>query len=277
MEETNSRAVLPAWSNEPVDDERDDRFAMAGYRADTYGEAFADVYDDWYADLGDDDFVSMMCASVPDTPVRVLELGVGTGRLVEAWRRMRRGVPDDIVGVDSSVSMLEIARARLGATATLVEGDFSGTLPPGPFDVVFAGYNTLFNLPDDEAVSGCLEQVAAVLAPGGMLCLDLVTPPSAQGGDNVSVKSMTATDVVLSISRHDASAQRIEGQFVQFRHGAQVHLRPWSVRYLSPAQLDELAGSAGLSLSRRMGDGHGAPFDPDGPRHISCYVPFTHS
>lgn len=267
--------VVPAWSNEAVEDAHDDRFGMAGYRADTYGEAFADVYDDWYGDLGDDDFVSMMCASLPGTPVRVLELGVGTGRLVDAWRRARPGVADDIVGVDSSVSMLDIARVRLGDTTTLVQGDFSRTLPDGPFDVVFAGYNTLFNLPDDGAVSGCLGRVARVLAPGGMLFLDLVTPPASTGGDNVSVRSMTTSDVVLSISRHDASAQRIEGQFVQFRHGEQVRLRPWSVRYLFPAQLDALAGAAGLSLSRRIGDGHGAPFDPDGPRHISCYVPFT--
>ena len=253
----------------------DDRFGIPGYRVDTYGEAFADVYDEWYADLADDDFVAMMCTSLPDHPCRVLELGVGTGRLIEAWRRLRAPIVDEMTGIDSSASMLAVATSRLPDDVSLMHGDFSVDLPDGPFDVVFAGYNTFFNLPDDAAVTGCLAEVSRRLAPRGRLYLDVITAPVSGSGDDVSIKSMTPTEVVLSINRHDATSQRIEGQFVQFTHEGRTRLRPWAVRYLSPEQLDAMAADAGLGLTLRLGDGSGSAFDPEGPRHISCYVPFT--
>ena len=55
-------------------------FGIDGYSASTYGDAFADIYDEWYSDLHDNDFVEGICARLPDSPLRVLELGVGTGR-----------------------------------------------------------------------------------------------------------------------------------------------------------------------------------------------------
>ena len=68
-----------------------------GYRADTYGESFADVYDDWYADVSDAvatvAAVEQMANGGP-----VLELGVGTGRL--ALPLAERGVR--AVGIDAS-------------------------------------------------------------------------------------------------------------------------------------------------------------------------------
>ena len=61
---------------------------MDGYRPATYGDAFADVYDDWYADLHDPEAVAdLLTAS--DPAGRILELGVGTGRL--AWPLAARG------------------------------------------------------------------------------------------------------------------------------------------------------------------------------------------
>jgi hypothetical protein len=82
---------------------------------------------------------------------------------------------------------------------------------------------------------------------------------------------MTAGRVVLSVTRHDAAAQRIIGQFVELADGRPVTLRPWSVRYLAPAQLDALAVGAGLRLVERHADGRGTEFTPDSRRHVSAY------
>jgi len=248
-----------------------DRFGMPGYAAHTYGDAFADVYDEWYADLDDDDFVDTVLAALPGSAARVLDLGTGTGRLLERVAAARRagGTPgDELTGVDSSEAMLALARRRDSlAAATLVHGDFSVALSDGPFDVVMAGYNTLFNLPDDDALSACLGLVAGVLGESGRFIVDCVMPPRDGGGDHVGVRTITASEVVLSVTRHDAEHRRITGQFVQFTESGGVRLRPWSVRYLSPERLDEIATAQGLALVARHG-GHGDSTS----RHVSTYA-----
>ena len=247
-------------------------FGILGYGTDTYGQAFADVYDSWYRDLGDDDFVALIASSLPPRPVRILELGVGTGRLVTALQALRPGISDHIVGIDSSTAMLDLAKHNLPTEVNLIHGDFTASLPDGPFDAIFVGYNTLFNVANEEALRDCLSLVASRLTPDGEFFVDVVTAPQQPSGDHIGIRSMTATDVVISISRHDAQSQQINGQFVHFVDGQPLRLRPWAIRYFSPAQLDQCATSSGLSLARRLGDGHGHPFDPSGARHISTYT-----
>lgn len=246
-------------------------FGIEGYNARSYGDAFADVYDQWYHDLDDHDFIAMICASLGPEPVRILELGVGTGRLVRVLQSLRGDIADEIVGIDSSPAMLRVAHDQCNTAVTLVEGDFSLTLPEGPFDVVFVGYNTLFNLPNEDALRACMALVASRLSPQGQFFIDVVMPPQRSTQEHVGIRSMSTTEVVLSVSRHDAENQHITGQFIQFTDGAQLTLRPWSIRYFSPTQLDTYAFDAGLVLRHRVSDGHGRTFDPTADRHISCF------
>jgi trans-aconitate methyltransferase len=250
----------------------DNPYGIPGYDSATYGDSFADVYDNWYANLEDDDFIASIVASLPAQAVRILELGIGTGRLVRALRSLRPHVKDTIIGVDTSEAMLNIAReADLGDT-TLMNADFSQDLPEGPFDVIFVGYNTLFNLPSSDAIQNCLQLVAERLAPGAIFHVDVVNPTPAEENDHMRIRTMTTGEVVLSISRHDVESQRIIGQFVQFTNGQQTRLRPYSVRYVNPAQLDELARSSGLQLVSRHADGNGTPITSDSHRHVSRYT-----
>lgn len=249
------------------------RFGLAGYSASTYGDSFADVYDDWYSSLNDDDFVESIVRGLPATPVRVLELGVGTGRLIAQLLAARPSTHDDIIGVDSSAAMITQASARqFPANVTLTTCDFTETLPDGPFDVIFVGYNTLFNVPDADGLQACLSLVAQRLSPVGQFIVDVVHPTNDESDDHVSVRHMTTGEVVLSVSSHDPDGQRIAGQFIQFTDGATVKLRPWSVRYFSPAQLDALAVASGLQLVSRHSDGNGASFTESSRRHISRYA-----
>jgi trans-aconitate methyltransferase len=247
-------------------------FGMAGYSASTYGDSFADVYDEWYADLDDADFVDGLAAALPQSPTRILELGVGTGRLISQLLALRSHVTDTIIGVDSSTPMLEAASIRaFPPHVFLQQGDFSATLPEGQFDLIFVGYNTLFNLPDEDAMRSCFRLVAQQLSPQGTFAIDVVSPLADQPGDHVSVRTMATHEVVIAISTHDASAQRITGQFIQFADGATARLRPWSVRYFTPTQLDALATEAGLVLVTRHADGIGTEYTPDSFRHVSRY------
>ena len=199
---------------------------------------------------------------------------MGTGRLAQAVRDARRGLTDHFHGVDSSTHMLDRARMRLGDGVTLTRGDFSRDLPDGPFDTVFVGYNTLFNLPDDGALDRCLGLVASRLVEGGAFLVDVAMP--AVGGesrarDEVSIRSLTARTVVLTASRVDESGQRITGHFIHLTDGDVVRLRPWSIRVWSTEQMDRIAGRHGLSPERRGSDGHWTPVGADANRHVTLY------
>lgn len=248
-------------------------FGVKGYTASTYGDSFADVYDAWYADLDDEDFVRSITRNLPPSPQRILELGVGTGRLIHQWLSLRPDANDAIVGVDTSQAMINIAQQhQFPSNVTLSIANFSQSLPDGPFDVIFVGYNTLFNLPDEEALTLCMQLVADRLSPNGTFYCDVVRPNGTDESEHRRIRHMDADEVVLSISQHHAHDQRITGRFIQISRTAGVHIRPYSVRYFSPEQLDSIAQRAHLQLVQRTEDGDGTLFTHDSPRHISKYA-----
>lgn len=248
-------------------------YGIKGYTAATYGDSFADVYDDWYSDLDDHDFVARIVRDLPPHPVNILELGVGTGRLVQQLIDLRSDMHDTIVGVDSSQAMLDKADARhFPESVHLSVADFAHSLPNGTFDVIFIGYNTLFNLPDESAVRSCMQLVVERLHDNGSFYFDVVRPI---GNDNLvhrRIRTSSADELVLSVSQHHPESQRITGQFIHFIRSRGVSIRPYSVRYFSPDQLDAMATDCGLRLVVRTEDGDGTLFTADSPRHISKYT-----
>ena len=247
-------------------------FGIDGYSASTYGDAFADIYDEWYSDLHDNDFVEGICARLPDSPLRVLELGVGTGRLIRQWLAHRPHSSDHFIGVDSSDAMLAIARAQSFPPSVELElADFSQSLPSGPFDIIFVGYNTLFNLPNEEAIRSCFSHVASSLCPTGQFYIDAVIPRGEHAETVVETRTMPNGDIIKSHSTHDPVNQRITGKFVHDAETASSITRPWPVRYLTPTQLDACAIEAGMTLVRRCADGNNTEFTSDSSRHITQY------
>lgn len=243
---------------------------MRGYGADSYGEAFADVYDDWYATVTDVDATVALVSRLAGPGGRVLELGVGTGRL--AIPMAVAGLA--VTGIDTSAAMLErLAVADAAGSVAAVRGDMVEDLPEGPFDVVLAAYNTLFNLVDDRAQDRCFASVAARLAPAGSFVVEAFVPDAAAAspGSSVEVRSMGVDHVVLSVSRHQPDEQRVEGQFVTFTEAGGVRLRPWMVRWSTPGELDAMAATAGLALAERWADTSMTPFTDDSPHHVSVY------
>jgi SAM-dependent methyltransferase len=251
---------------------------VRGYTSSSYGDAFADVYDDWYRTVSDvESTVATLvelasAASAATTPERaaatVLELGVGTGRLAIPLAAAGAAV----TGVDASAAMLRrLTEKDPDGHVQAVLGDMVDDVPRGPFDVVFVAYNTLFNLLTRDRQQACFAAVRAVLAPEGSFVVEAFVP-SPQPGSQVTVRSLDADRVVLSISVHDGDDQRAEGQYVELTEAAGVRLRPWSIRYASPDELDEMAAAAGLVLRARWGDFDRRPFTDESDRHVSVYV-----
>ena len=266
--------------------------AVEGLGPEAYGEAFADVYDDWYADVSDVDgtvaFVAERARRAGGLPV--LELGVGTGRLALPLAAALAGDGIGVRGLDASPAMVDRLRAKPGAdlvdvvvadmadvaTAVAARWPAAATSAPAPppHGVVLVAFNTLFNLTSVEAQQRCLTGVAELLAPDGCLVVEAFVPAeSPESRDAVTVRSMTADREVLSVSRADPDARRLQGQFVELVDGAPVRLRPWSLRYAPPDELDALAAGAGLVLAERWGGWRGEPFTDDDDVHVSVYRP----
>ena len=243
--------------------------AVRGYDDASYGDAFADVYDDWYAGITDVDSTVATLAALAKGG-RVLELGVGTGRL--AIPLAATGL--EVHGIDSSAAMLQRLAAKPGAAAVhVVLGDMADDLPSGPFTLAFVAYNTFWNLLTEARQQSCFEQVAQRLTPDGVVVVEAFVPdPSLHDPPSqVSVRSLAVDRVVLSVTQARVDEQLAEGHFIDITEAGGVRLRPWSIRWVTLQQLDAMATTAGLALADRWEAFDKSPFGPTSARHVSVY------
>ncbi|MFM7127516.1 MAG: class I SAM-dependent DNA methyltransferase [Actinomycetota bacterium] len=243
---------------------------MKDFDDSTYGDAFADVYDDWYATVSDIDATVATLRHLGGQG-RYLELGVGTGRLALALA----GTGARVTGIDASRAMLDRLAEKNDASGPhldVVHGDMVDDQPPGPFEVVFIAYNTLFSLRSRRRQQALFDMVATRLAPGGSFVVEAAVPdPQRPAGGTVGVRSLSADRVVLSVDVHDPTERTVDGQFIEFTESDGIRLRPWSIRYCSPAEMDDMARAAGLELRHRWSDMQRSPFDETSSDHVSVY------
>jgi predicted O-methyltransferase YrrM len=249
---------------------------LAGDNA-AYGAAFADVYDAWYEDVTD-------VPATVDTLVRLagggnlLELGVGTGRIAIPIAERLAGRAR-IVGVDASVEMLDVWRAKLDrndtarARSVVVHGDMRmpfvrESFGHGPFSVVFCTFNTFFNLPSHEAQRACLANAAAALAPGGAVVLEFAVFHDVDSGAAPSETTETRTrrdgTTVTSTSRIDPGDHTASGSFTD----DSGRVRPWRIRWATPRMIDQMAAAAGLVCTDRWEDFTRMPFRDGSVRQV---------
>jgi SAM-dependent methyltransferase len=238
-----------------------------GYRPESYGEAIADVYDEWYPmDAEGESAVAFLFEA--SRGGRVLELGVGTGKL--AIPLAQRGL--EVHGLDSSPAMLERLRAKPGGDRVQVRvGDMAGDLPHGPFALVFVATNTFFGLCSVAEQQAAFAAIAARLADDGRFVLDAFVPDDPPRSTSVvEVQKVTVDGVIISVSDADIPSQTAWGQMVEIRADG-IRLRPWKVRWSTPAELDEMAAAAGLVLFERHSSWDKDPFTEDSSNHVSIY------
>jgi SAM-dependent methyltransferase len=247
---------------------------MEGYRSESYGERFADVYDDLYHRVSDVPATTrfldgLVRDATGGSPGRVLELAAGTGRLAIPLAELGH----DVTALDISPDMLDQLRRKDGTgRITTVVGDMARDLPAGPFDVVFIAFNSLFMLTDPDDQAACFASVAGVLGERGAFVLEPFVPyDPPRPGAAFELRSMTADRVVVSISSTDPASQVVMGQIVDLVHGRPVTLRPYVLRYSTPAELDTFAARAGLRLTERYANFERSPFDDDSSFHVSVY------
>ena len=135
--------------------------------ADQYDELFITHMDAY--DLTHEMILSMLPLA-QQTPMRVLELGIGTGNLTQ--KLLDRYSASTVVGYDLSVEMLARARAKLTTfkeRIELHEGDIGQTSFPGPFDAVISAIAVHHVPPPDKPA--LFQRLYEALRPGGILVL----------------------------------------------------------------------------------------------------------
>jgi SAM-dependent methyltransferase len=239
-----------------------------GYDAASYGDRVADVYDELFHPSDTDTAVTCLADLAGAGPA--LELAIGTGRL--ALPLAERGV--ELSGIDASEAMIEKLREKPGGDRiTVAIGDFADVDLDGDFVLVYVAYNTFFVLLDDSSQQRCFERVASHLAPGGRFVIEAFVPDPGryERDQRVEVTQVGLESAVLSVSRHDASTQRVDSLLVRV---SDEGTRTWPVRlrYSYPSELDLMAEQAGLRLEHRWGGWEREPFTDDSVKHVSVYL-----
>ncbi len=240
--------------------------AMDSYDVGTYGERIAGVYDDLYGTY-DEAMISTLADLARGG--RVLELGIGTGRI--ALPLQQSGV--QVSGVDASPSMVEKLRAKPGGERIPVAlGDFGEVPVTGQFSLIYVVFNTFYALLTQEKQIQCLAKVAQHLTPAGVFVIEAFVPDLARyrARQNLQIIGINENEMQIDAAQVDPVSQVIIAQHVHLSE-AGVRLFPVKLRYVWPSELDLMARLAGLSLLQRWSDWQRAAFTSDSGKHISVY------
>jgi SAM-dependent methyltransferase len=238
------------------------------YGPETYGERIADVYDSWYQYMADvEDEVALLTELAAGG--RVLELGIGTGRI--AVPLALSGV--DIQGIDTSPAIVAKMREKPGGDAIPVTiGNMTDLPVDGEFSLIFVGFNTLFMLTTQDEQVQCFRSVAAHLAPGGCFLVHAFVPDLSriERGDDLGVREAGLDRVRLDATKYDRVNQRLDTTQLRITpDGTEfVHAR---LRYAFPPELDLMAQLAGLRLESRWATYDQLPFTGESAFAVSVY------
>jgi SAM-dependent methyltransferase len=139
----------------------------------------ARLYDPWSRSVVED--VSFYVEEALRSGGPVLELGVGTGRI--AVPVAAAGI--EVVGIDTSAGMLEVARERAelaGVSVDLRHGDMRDPPVEGEFALVAIPFRSLLHMETEDDRRAALRAAARHLEPTGRFVFDVFTP----GADDIA-------------------------------------------------------------------------------------------
>ncbi|HUA32684.1 MAG TPA: class I SAM-dependent methyltransferase [Candidatus Binataceae bacterium] len=235
----------------------------------TYGDKVADVYDSltFRVTQFTDACVEFLAGHAGRR--RVLELGIGTGRI--ALPLAARGLK--VHGIDASEKMVARLREKPGGADIPVEiGDFADVKVGGKFSLIYVAFNPFFALLTQDRQVRCMERVARHLSDDGVFVLEGFVPDLTRfdRGQRVGALELSTDDVRFEISTHDAARQHTRSVHVALSEQG-VKLYPIEIRYAWPAELDLMARLAGMRLRARYGGWNREPFDASSQFHVSLY------
>jgi len=131
----------------------------------SWNEAFADRYEEWSAEMTADIAFYVALARQANGPL--VELAVGNGRVAIP---VAQATGQQVIGIDSSPAMLQLARARTAAAGVqldLRQGDMRDLALDELAGLIYCPFRALLHLPTWADRRRTFERVAASVQPGG--------------------------------------------------------------------------------------------------------------
>jgi SAM-dependent methyltransferase len=235
-------------------------------------------FDERVAARYDESSAEMFDASVVDPVVdllvelarggRVLELGIGTGRIALALAQ--RGV--HVHGIEMSKAMIARLRAKPGGEGIGVTiGDFATTRVDGTFSLAYLVFNTILNLTTQAAQVACFHNIAAHLEPGGCFVIEAGIPELQRLPAGETIRAFHVSETKWGLDEYDVATQSLTSHHFEIVDGTLERLSiPF--RYVWPSELDLMAQLAGMKLRDRWGGWKREPFTSDSRAHISIWA-----
>jgi SAM-dependent methyltransferase len=221
-----------------------------------YGEDLAHIHDAGFGELaaaGASHLLTLFGKQGIESGT-VVDLGCGSGIASE----MIAAAGFDVIGIDNSPEMVELARARVPDAEFRVGSFIDAPLPEGATAIVAIGevLNYVFderNVPG--ALSEVFERISAALAPGGVFLFDL-SGPGRVGADPVRTWRAGPDWAVLADAVEDPREGKLMRHIVSFRDvGGEGYRRSEETHelrlYGANAVLASLAGAGLRSTTMR--------------------------
>ncbi len=242
-------------------------------------DAFAPYFDADYRDYDDD--LEMIVALAEECGGPVLEMGCGTGRALVPL--LKAGL--DVVGVDISPALLEVARKKLAqddrnGQYELVEGDLTSySLTQRDFGFSFCTSNTLMHLATPAAQLAALKNTYQHLRHDGVLLLDLFNPDVVR---LVTVNGLTELADEWQDAESGSRVLKWSTRTVDFAYQLQDTLFiyeeiaidgqnrktvcPFTLRFLWRNEAELMLEKAGFVVETVWGDFDASPYQADSGR-----------
>ncbi len=172
----------------------------------------------------------------------------------------------DVYGIDLSRDLLVSAKDLEGAATTVLGRLACADMRALPFaDGTFGGVVNLFTsfgYLGEEGDARALSEMARVLAPGGILVMDLMNPVAIRAG--LRPHSREERDGVTLEARRalEDGGRRVVKEVVLTLPGGEQRSWREDVRMFDPHEIDERLAVRGLHVTQRAGDFGGRAFDP---------------
>jgi SAM-dependent methyltransferase len=213
----------------------------------------------------------------------VLELACGSGRCLLPLA----AAGHEVTGLDVSPVMLDLLRekaeeAGLTGRVRLVRGDMRDFSLGRTFGLVFVALNSLMHLETQEEQRLALTCAGRHLAPDGRLLVDLFNPdvalPDPLADSQLFLHCMKLLPGGTHLLHFQSPTVDRASQLISMANfydeiapdgAVKRHVAPFTLRYLSRAELDLLLPACGLVAEAVYGTYDLDPFDTGSPRLIA--------